>query len=113
MRILFVENQETFAQVVIRAFLKAHEVAVRTTLSAAREELSACAYDAALISFEMEDGNGVELVKYIRRTCGPMLIIGISAKDEENDWMKEAGADGVCNKMNFDRIEQVLEKHTR
>jgi DNA-binding response OmpR family regulator len=113
MRILFVETQETFARVVIGAFLKNHEVAVRTTVSGAREELSSCAYDAALVAFEMEDGNGVELVKYIRQTCGEMLVIGISARDEENDWMREAGADDVCNKMNFDHIEQVLEKYTK
>ena len=42
-----------------------------------------------------------------------MLVIGISARDEENDWMREAGADDVCNKMNFDHIEQVLEKYTK
>ena len=62
MRILFVETQETFARVVIGAFLKNHEVAVRTTVSWAREELSSYTYDAALVAFEMEDGNGVELV---------------------------------------------------
>lgn len=111
MRILFVENQETFARVVIGAFLKGHEVAVRTSLSGAIEELDAAEYDAALVSFQVDDGTGTELVRFIRQSGSEMLIIGISAKDEENEWLMTAGADDTCSKMRFEQIGQVLDRH--
>lgn len=113
MRILFVDNQETFARVVIGAFLGCHDVAVRTSLSGAIEELGACDYDAVLISFEIEDGSGIEIVRYIRDTGREVLVIGISAKEEENAQLVAAGADDACSKMHFDRIGRVLQKYTK
>lgn len=113
MRILFVDNQSTFARVVIGAFLSGHEVSLRTSLSGAREELDTGAYNAVLIAFEVEDGNGTDLVRSIRDSGHPILIIGISAKDEENEFLKEAGADDACSKMHFDEIGMVLDRHVK
>ena len=113
MRILLVENQETFTRIVIGAFLTSHDVAVRSTLSSAIEELDACDYDAALITYELEDGNGTELVRFLRQSGREILIIGISAKDDENDLLVTAGATDACSKMKFDEIEVVLSKYMK
>ena len=108
MRILLVENHETFARVVVRTFLREHEVIVETLVMEAQHEFDIGGFDVVLVDYDLADFKGSELIKYIRKSGYDIPIIGISAKDEGNDLLLAAGATQVCNKMNFDQITEIL-----
>ncbi len=110
MRILLVESHETFARVVVGAFLREHEVIVRTTVFDAQHEFDVGGFDVVLVDYDLADFKGSELVKYIRDSGYDIHIIGISARDEGNDLLLAAGASQACNKMNFDHIGEMLAK---
>lgn len=110
MRILLVESHETFAQVVVGAFLREHEVTIHNTVLGAQHEFDVGGFDVVLVDYDLADFKGSELVKYIRKSGYDIHIIGISARDECNDLLLAAGASEVCNKMNFDRIGEMLDK---
>ena len=110
MRILLVENHETFTHVVVGAFLRDHEVTVKATVTDAQHEFDVGGFDVVLVSYDLPDFSGIELVKYIRKSGYDIQIIGISAKDEDNDLLLAAGATEACNKMNFDQIGEILTK---
>lgn len=110
MRILLVESHETFARVVVGAFLREHEVTIRTMVMDAQHEFDVGGFDVVLVDYDLADFKGSELVKYIRKSGYEIPIIGISARDEGNDLLLAAGASEVCNKMNFDRISEILSK---
>lgn len=108
MRILLVESHETFAHVVVGAFLKEHEVVIRSLVMDAQHEFDVGGFDVVMVDYDLADCKGSELVKYIRKSGYEIPIIGISAKDEANELLLAAGASEVCNKMNFDRIGEIL-----
>lgn len=108
MRILFVENNATFAALVIKTFLPAHEVEVVPTLVAARKLLAAGGWDVALVDFDLDDGKGIELVNELANRNPRPYVVAVSAFDEKNATMKAAGADAICGKLQFSRISEVL-----
>jgi DNA-binding response OmpR family regulator len=110
MRILLVENHETFARVVAGAFLRDHEVIIRTMVTDAQHEFDVGGFDVVMVDYDLADFKGSELIKYIRKSGYEIPIIGISARDEGNDLLLAAGASEICNKMNFDRIGEILAK---
>lgn len=108
MRILLVESHETFAHVVVGAFLREHEVTVRSSVVEAQHEFDVGGFDVVLVDYDLQDFKGSELVRYIRDSGYDIHIIGISARDEGNELLLAAGASETCNKMNFDQIGQML-----
>ncbi len=62
MNILFVENHQVFAEVVIKQFFVQHHVNVVPTIRKAWEEITQNNYDVVLVDFDLDDGKGVELV---------------------------------------------------
>jgi two-component system OmpR family response regulator len=108
MKILFVENHSVFAKQVISSFLSAHEVTVLPSLAAARVSLGENHFDAILIDYDLDDGKGAELVHELREHGSRLRIIGVSAHDRGNAALKQAGADAICSKMNFDHIQEIL-----
>jgi len=109
MRILFVENHHTFSSLVADKFLSAHEVLIVATLEHARLELSGDAWDVVLIDHDLDDGDGVELVRELDRLSQRPYIIGVSAYPHLNEALKNAGADTTCGKLDFAEIQAVLE----
>lgn len=108
MRILFVDNHPEFTAVVTGAFLSAHEVVIVPTIGRARSTLEALAFDAVLVDYDLDDGKGVELVRAIRSSNARLPIIAVSSHDEGNAALVDAGADAVCGKLGFARIEATL-----
>src|ERR1043166_2453422 len=109
MKILFVENQGVFAATVIRQFLSQHTVTVATSLSAARLTLADPSFDLVLVDCDLDDGKGDELVKELKASSRTIKVVGVSARDEGNTALLRAGADSVWNKMDFDRIQGVID----
>jgi len=108
MKILFVENHAVFAQQAIINFLSTHQVTVAPTLSIARSKFAADQFDLLLVDYDLDDGKGEKLVRELRADGSPVRIIGISARDEGNAALLQAGADAICSKMEFDQIQELI-----
>lgn len=108
MKILFLENHSTFANVVIPRFLGKHQVEVLNTLAQARSRLDIGEYEAILCDYDLEDGKGSDFVWEVRQQGHRMPIIAVSAREQGNQALMEAGADVICDKINFKNIELVL-----
>jgi DNA-binding response OmpR family regulator len=108
MRILFVENHEIFARMAISQFLGEHRVVVTPSLEGARRLLSHQRPDAILVDYDLDDGKGSALVLELRKSGFRGLIIGVSAKEEGNRFLLEAGADAVCGKLELHRLPALL-----
>jgi DNA-binding response OmpR family regulator len=110
MRILYVENHETFARTVIAEFVQDHVVTVASSLVEALAKLDVEPFDALLVDYDLEDGKGDEFVRKIRERGSRVPIVASSAHDEGNAALLKAGADVVCAKSAFRGIGGVLEK---
>lgn len=110
MNILYVENHSVFAANVQRHFLSKHLVTVVPSLSAARKALCDNLYDLLLVDYDLDDGKGDTLV---REVCSSgshdVTIIGVSSHEEGNTALLKAGATTVCSKMEFDKIQAVID----
>jgi DNA-binding response OmpR family regulator len=108
MRILFVDNHPEFTATVIASFLREHEVVVVPTIAGAKERFAASAFDVVLVDYDLDDGKGDELVRWLRVTDSGARIIAVSARDRGNEALVAAGANSVCPKIGFARIQAVL-----
>jgi protein-tyrosine phosphatase/CheY-like chemotaxis protein len=109
MKILYVENHAVFAGNVISQFLSQHSVTVAPNLADARRVLAAGNYDLLLVDYDLDDGKGDALVRELQVSDRAVPVIGVSSHDEGNAALLRAGAVAVCNKMQFDRIQAVIE----
>ena len=62
MRILLVENHETFARVVAGAFLRNHEVTIHTMVMDAQHEFDVGGFDVVMVDYDLADFKGSELI---------------------------------------------------
>jgi len=108
MKILFVENHSVFAQQVITHFLPLHQVTVVPSLSGARASLAANPFDVLLVDYDLDDGKGEELIRELRSAGNTIRIVGVSAREEGNAALQQAGVDAICNKMEFNRIQEFI-----
>jgi CheY-like chemotaxis protein len=109
MRILYVENHAIFAAQVCQQFLAAHTVMVVSSLATARKALASENYDLLLVDYDLDDGKGDELVKACRLSHPGLKIIAVSAHDAGNAALLAAGASAICGKMEFDKIQSVID----
>ncbi len=109
MKILYLENHAIFARQVISQFLTAHSVTVVPSLAEARAAIASGAFELILIDFDLDDGKGDEFVRECRLQFPELPIIAVSAHEAGNAALKKAGASAVCSKMDFDRIQQVID----
>jgi CheY-like chemotaxis protein len=107
--ILYLENHAVFAQQVTRQFLRVHRVTVVPSLAAARSMLASGSFDLVLSDYDLDDGKGEEFVRECRATHPRLPIIAVSSHETGNRALVAAGASAVCSKMEFDRINQVIE----
>jgi DNA-binding response OmpR family regulator len=108
MRILMVENHAEFSSVVVPTFLAEHDVMVTGSVATAREAVAGGAFDVVLVDFDLENGKGDTLVRWLASRAGAPAIVAISARESGNDALLEAGATAVCSKLHFDQIGGVL-----
>ena len=112
MKILYVDNDSTFASIVCPQFMSQHEVEVVPSLHAGRMAIKGKVFDAVLVDYDLDDGKGDTLVEELRSSGFRGQIIAVSSRDEGNDALMRAGADGVCNKLKFSGINQLLHPST-
>ena len=112
MQILYVENHAVFAETVKQKFLSQYSVKTVPSLSAAREQMRENAFDILLVDYDLDDGKGSELVREVRGSASAkrIAIIGVSSHVEGNAALLQAGADAICSKMDFDQIQNVINR---
>jgi CheY-like chemotaxis protein len=108
MVLLWVENHPVFVQVAGHQFLSGHDVTVVPSLAEAREALAARSFDAILLDHDLDDGKGTALIPFLQELPRRPVVIATSALEEGNEALRRAGADGVCAKKDFARIEALL-----
>ena len=108
LKILFVENHSIFAQQATIHFLSAHQVTVAPSLSMARSSLAANQFDILFVDYDLDDGKGEELVRELREAGNKIRFVGVSAREEGNVALLQAGVDAVCSKMEFNRIQELI-----
>jgi CheY-like chemotaxis protein len=109
MKILYVENHKVFAENVCRQFLLRDSVTLVPSLNTARQLIQRGEkFDLLLVDYDLDDGKGDELVRELRLSGDPILIIGVSSHDDGNAALMRAGATAVCSKMELDTIQQVI-----
>jgi DNA-binding NarL/FixJ family response regulator len=106
--ILYLENHSVFARQVIAQFLSAHRVTVVPSLSAARKAVASSNFDLIMCDYDLDDGKGDVFVRESRNAYPQIPIIAVSSHDRGNAALIAAGACGVCNKMEFDGIQQLI-----
>lgn len=109
MKILYVENHAIFARQVCQQFLSAHQAKVVASLASARQALANEPFDLLIVDYDLDDGKGDELVRAARVLRPKLMIIGASAHEVGNTALHKAGASAICGKMEFDRIQSVIE----
>ena len=110
MRILFVDNHAEFTAVVAKAFLAKHELVIVPTIAAARAAAEGSDFDVALVDYDLDDGKGVEFVRWVKTSKPQLPMIAISARPEGNEALVAAGVERVCTKVAFARIGAVLDE---
>ncbi len=109
LNILFLENHAVFAELVTRQFLADHRVAVVPSLSAARKLVRSRTFDLVLSDYDLDDGKGDEFVRECRTLLPHLPIIAVSSHESGNAALIRAGASVVWSKMEFNRIQHVIE----
>jgi two-component system, OmpR family, response regulator len=109
MRILLVEDEPEMARLIVewlnQSGFDADHVA---TIGKARESIGAHSYSLALLDRRLPDGDGVSLIKDIRRTHPGIRVLMLTALDSVSDKIMglDAGADDYLPKP-FD-IDELL-----
>lgn len=108
MRILFVENNTSFAQIVKQQFLSEHDVQIVPSIEAAKAALRINRYGIVLLDYDLDDGKGIELLDNIRTHYPTAKVIAVSAIDTNNIALQKAGVHAVCAKRDFASIGKFL-----
>jgi len=108
MNILFDENHSVFAQQVSTQSLSDCQVNIVPSLAAARTCLASGIFDVMSVDHDLNGGKGVEFVRELRDGGNPVRLIGVSAHDDGNDALRNAGVDAICGRMKFDRIRELI-----
>lgn len=109
-RLLYVETRARFAKVVCREYLADADVTVVAGIAAAEAAATDRNFDAILADYDLDDGNGTELVLRLRAKGVKVPIIAVSAHEFGNRAMLRAGADAICEKMDLEHVHAVLER---
>lgn len=109
MRILVVEDEARLARVLLRGLREeGHVVDHCSRVADARAQLDALSYDVAVLDWMLPDGDGLELLRSLRRegVRTPVLLLTARARTEEKIAGLRAGADDYLAKP-FD-FEELL-----
>ena len=95
MRILIIEDSSLFAEI-IETFLvsKQCETKVSGSLQAAHEQLTASSFDFILLDNQLPDGNGIDILPFVKSLSCKVPIMMITAEDDQA-LMSEAFEKGI------------------
>ena len=108
MKILFVENHQTFGEIVRDRFLSDHSVTIVPSIEQAVPHIDEHPYDLVLVDYDLDDGKGDQVVRFARTKHPEIKIIGVSSHEQGNESLLFAGANCICSKLEFDNIASVI-----
>jgi DNA-binding response OmpR family regulator len=109
LKILYLENHPHFSKIVTSGFLAEYAaVTVVPNISDAKQLLSNETFDVALVDYDLDDGKGVEFVKFVKDLGLQLPIVACSSHENGNNELLAAGANAVCSKLNFKSIVSVI-----
>ena len=108
MRILWVENHAGFVRAAGRQFLATYELTVVPSVEAARAALISSAFDVIIVDYDLDDGNGTEVIAHTKELIPRVGVVAASSHAEGNARLLAAGADTVCPKLQFANIHGAL-----
>jgi len=85
-------------------------VTIVPTIASAKEQITQAAFDVVLVDYDLDDGKGDELVRWIRPSAADMKLVAVSARESGNEALVAAGANAVCAKVGFSKIQAVLQE---
>jgi DNA-binding response OmpR family regulator len=101
MKILLVEDQKELANDIVNFLQKEHFLCEAvTTFEGAIEKVHLYQYDCVIVDIGLPDGNGLDVIKALKKSEAPAGIIVISAKNSLEDKITglEIGADDYLTK---------------
>ncbi|MEO0035819.1 MAG: hypothetical protein RLZZ501_1842, partial [Pseudomonadota bacterium] len=101
MRVLLVEDNERLAGLVLAALERAGETADGVAgMEEALAALATAAHDAVILDLGLADGDGLTLLRDLRRRANPVPVLIISARERLEDRLTglNAGADDYLAK---------------
>jgi DNA-binding NarL/FixJ family response regulator len=108
-RILFVENHETFARTVTEAFLPDQDVVLVSTLAEARRVVAARQdFDAILVDYDLPDGKGTDILAHLQAQRFRGRIVAVSSHGDGNRALIASGAHATCAKQDSRGIREML-----
>ncbi|MBS0960458.1 response regulator transcription factor [Acetobacter thailandicus] len=120
MKILIIEDEKALGSAIRDRVRQAgHTVDWFTNLSDARAALKVSSYDFLLLDLGLPDGNGLELVREIRRQRSLLAILITTARDQISDrisGLSEGADDYIVKPYDLDelvaRIDAVSRRYT-
>jgi CheY-like chemotaxis protein len=116
LRLLFVEDNEDTARVMARLLTRSgHDVTTASNLAAALKAARDRQFDMLISDLDLPDGNGLDLMRQIRR-IQPVVGIALSGFGMEDDLRKsrEAGfTDHLTKPIDYPRLEANIQRLAR
>jgi CheY-like chemotaxis protein len=109
MRLLFIEDNAAFRNVVLREVLSGCEVVCAGTLLEARSSLGLAPFDAVLVDYDLPDGKGDAIISELLAAGLGGKIVAVSAFFREQRTASCGGASHAVRKAEFATIRAVLE----
>lgn len=106
LRILMVDNDAVFSDIVIEEFLATHQITRAASVAAALATPNV--FDVVLCDYDLDDGKGDAVIRGLRARGFVGRIVAISSHAPGNAALRDAGADVVCGKLQFADIELFL-----
>ena len=101
MKLLIIEDEASLQELMTSALKKeGHVVENAMDYNEALDKLGAYSYDCALLDLNLPGGNGLDILKHIKKYCNKLNVIIISARDSIDDKVRglELGADDYLAK---------------
>ncbi len=86
-----------------------HSVVTADTIAAGQTLLSE-SIDAVLLDYDLSDGKGTKFATWAREHGRLAPIVAVSAHDDGNAALLDAGANVACSKGAFSRVASLLER---
>ena len=101
MKLLIIEDEASLQELMTSALKKeGYVVENAMDYNEALDKLGAYSYDCALLDLNLPGGNGLDILKHIKKYCNKLNVIIISARDSIDDKVRglELGADDYLAK---------------
>ncbi len=113
-RVMIVDDERNFSESLQLAIEDQYEVTVANTLDSARAEITRAAPDAILLDLHLPDGNGLELLREMKKSARPPVVLIMTAFATIQSFLEAANLqaeDYIHKPLNIDRLKMQIHNH--